>query len=337
LTDRLPVKLYLDLGENDKDPAEFRDCIVLGEKLGFDSLWLGDHFMPWFHSANRSAYVWSLMGACFEATRKARIGPYVTCPIGARYHPAIVAQASATLDNMYPGRFLLGVGAGEAMNETPFLDRWPPWQERMDRLVEGVQLMRKLWTSSSYFDFDGKYFKMKQVYLYTKPKSDLQVYFSAVGEKAAYYAGKYADHLVTLSLHNPLERCRDVIFPSFEKGARDSGRDVNRMERIVSLFFSVQDKQTFLSTSDRGWAGIVAKGSWDEPDPKKIEAMGSKVSDDEFLKSTYLCSSWDDVLDLIARFHAAGATGISLFSGASKEIMRTYAEKILPYFKDKKG
>jgi coenzyme F420-dependent glucose-6-phosphate dehydrogenase len=332
LSTDLPFKLYLDLGENEKDPGEFRDCVMLAEKLGFQHLWLGDHFMPWFHTASRSAYVWSLMGACFQATKEIKIGPYVTTPIGARYHPAIIAQASATLDNMYPGRFLLGVGAGEAMNETPFLDHWPPWQERMDRLVEGLTLMRKLWSSTSYFDFDGKFFKMKQVYLYTKPKSPLSVYFSAVGEKAANYAGRYGDHLVTLGLHNSLERCKEIIFPSFEKGARDAEKNVDRMEKMVSLFFTLQDKETFLSSPDRGWAGIIAKGSWNEPDPRKIQMMGSTVSDEEYLKSTYFCSSWDDVLDLIARFREAGTTSVALFSGANEEIIRTYAKEILPYF-----
>jgi len=329
----LPLKLYLDLGENEKDPGEFRDCVVLAERLGFDYLWLGDHFMPWFHTANRSAYVWSLMGACFEATRRIKIGPYVTSPIGGRYHPAIVAQASGTLDNMYPGRFLLGVGAGEAINEMPFLDHWPPWQERMDRLVEGLALMRKLWTSNSYFDFDGKFFKMKQVYLYTKPKSDLSVYFSAIGEKAAYCAGKYADHLVTLSLHNQLDRCRDIIFPSFDRGARDAGKNTETMEKVVSLFFTMQNKETFLSSSDRGWAGIIANGSWNEPDPRKIQLMGSKVSDEKFLRSTCVCQTWEDVIDVMAKFHEAGATGIVIFSGASQDTIRTYAKEILPYFK----
>jgi G6PDH family F420-dependent oxidoreductase len=276
------------------------------------------------------------MGACFQATREIKIGPYVTCPIGARYHPAIIAQASATLDNMYPGRFLLGVGAGEAVNETPFLDRWPPWQERMDRLVEGLTLMRKLWSSTSYFDFDGKFFHMRQVFLYTKPKSLLSVYFSAVGEKAAYYAGRYADHLVTLTLQNPIERCRDIIFPSFERGARDAGKNPDRMEKMVSLYFTLEDKETFLSSMDRGWAGVIAKGSWDEPDPRNIQVMGSRVSDEEYLKSTYFCSSWEDVLDLIARFREAGTTSVVLSSGASEEMIRVYAKEILPHFEKTK-
>ena len=155
--------------------------------------------MPWMDSGKRSAFVWSLMGSALEASKKIQVGPYVSTPIGARYHPAIVAQASATLDNMYPGRFIIGVGTGEAVNEAMFLPSgWPRWKERTDRLVEGVELMKRLWSSDSYFDFQGNYFKMNQVFLYTKPKTNLKVYFSAVGEKFAEISGKYGDGLITL-------------------------------------------------------------------------------------------------------------------------------------------
>jgi coenzyme F420-dependent glucose-6-phosphate dehydrogenase len=145
----MPFQIAIDIGENEQDPNYFKECVVLGEKLGFDVIWLGDHFLPWAHSSNRSSFVWSLMGSSLEASKKVKLGPYVTTPIGARYHPAIIAQAAATLDNMYPGRFLLTVGTGEAMNEAPFFQRWPNWKERMERLIEGTQLIRKLWKSES--------------------------------------------------------------------------------------------------------------------------------------------------------------------------------------------
>lgn len=325
------LKISLDLGENEKDPADFRDCVVLADKLGFAAAWLGDHFMPWVHSGNRSAYVWSLMGACFEQTKSIKIGPLVTSPIGARYHPAIIAQASATLDNMYPNRFLLGVGTGEAMNEVPFLEVWPPWQERVERLVEGILLIRKLWESTSYIDFDGKYFRMKQVYLYTKPKTNLKIYFSGVGPKSAYYAGMYGDHLVTLSSNNPLERCRDVIFPSFEKGAKAAGKDPQTMEKVISLSFTLEDKESYLASA-RKYAGISAKGSWDQTDPRRIEAIGYSLPEEEVLNSTYLCSSWSDLIDTISKFHEIGATQVTLYSGPNPKLIRTYAKEILPHF-----
>lgn len=332
-TDSSSFQIAVDIGENEEDPGEFKNCVILAEKLGYDVAWLGDHFMPWVHSGNKSAYVWSLMGSCLEATKKIRLGPYVTTPIGARYHPAIVAQASATLDNMYPGRFLLGVGTGEAINETPFFQRWPKWQERMERLIEGTQLMRKLWTSESYFDFDGKYFRANQIYLYTKPKTNLNIYFSAVGLKAAKFAGQYADGLVTLSSHNSVEGLRDVLFPAFFEGAKSAGRDTSNMNIVVSLSFTLKDPKTF-SRTERTYAGISAKGSWNVPDPRVIERMGKEMSVEELLKTTHFCEKWSDVVDLIAKYREIGVTQIALQPGTDKKLIRTYAQRILPYFKN---
>jgi G6PDH family F420-dependent oxidoreductase len=329
------LQIAVDIGENEKDPAEFKNCVMLSEKLGFDAVWLGDHFMPWVHSSNKSAYVWSLLGSSLEATKEIRIGPYVTTPIGARYHPAIIAQASATLDNMYPGRFLMSVGTGEAVNETPFFHGWPSWAERMERLIEGVQLMRKLWSSESYFDFEGKYFRANQIFLYCKPQTKLKVYFSGVGVKAANYSGKYGDGLITLSSHNPLEKCRDKIFPSFDEGAQSEGKNPHELEKIVSLSFTMRDPADF-SKSERRYAGISAKNSVDNPDPRKIEQMGRDMQEDELFRTTAFCEKWSDVVELIWKYKEIGVTQMVLQPGANKKVIKTFAEKILPSFRRKK-
>jgi G6PDH family F420-dependent oxidoreductase len=321
------LKISVDLGENEKEPSEFRDCVILAEKLGFFAAYFGDHFLPWVHEGGKSAFIWSLMAASLEATRKIRVGPLVTVPIGARYHPAITAQASATMDNMYAGRFLLNVGTGEAVNESFFLE-WPKWDERIERLNEGIALIRRLWSSKDYFDFEGHYFQMKQVFLYTKPKTDLQIYFSGVGPKSAYNAGRYGDHLITLTSHNSLERCRSVIFPSFEKGMRDSGRDPRKAEKVVSLSFTLEDKESYLKSA-RKTAGT---DSWDETDPRKIGAMGEMVPDQKLLKLSYLCAKWTDVIELVSRFQEAGTTHIILQPGANPQNIRMYAKKVLRHF-----
>ena len=325
----------MDIGENEQDPEVFKECVILAEKLGFDVAWLGDHFLPWAHSSNRSSFVWSLMGSSLEASKKIKLGPYVTTPIGARYHPAIVAQAAATLDNMYPGRFLLGVGTGEAMNEVPFFGRWPNWKERMDRLIEGVQLMRKLWKSDEYFDFDGKYFPAHQIFLYTKPRTDLKVYFSGVGPKAARYAGEYGDALVTLSHANNLERLKEVIFPLFDEGARSAGKDPSKMEKVVSFNFTMKDPETY-SKTERRYAGVIPKEGTNEPDPRKIEQLGADLPDEDLFKSVAFLSKWSDVVDLISQFREAGTTQIVLQTGADKKTLRTFAQKILPEFKPRR-
>lgn len=319
----------LDIGENHNDPAEFRDAVVLAGRLGFDVAWLGDHFMPWVHSGDRSAFVWSLLGSSLEASKRVRVGPYVTTPIGGRYHPAVVAQAAATLDSTYPGRFVLGVGTGEAMNEAPFLPAWPGWRERMDRLIEGVQFMRKLWTSDSYFDFDGKYFKSRQVFLYTKPRTAIRVLFSSVGEKSAAIAGKHGDGIITVNMRNSLDGIRQRIFGNFDAGARAAGKDPSTLEKVVTVSFTLESEREFLKRARRG-SGPLAKGSYDEPDPRRIERMGSTIPDDDLLKTTEFCSSWPEVAELVWRYRDVGATQIVLPAAADPKLIRTYARRLLP-------
>ena len=286
--------------------------------------------MPWVHSGDRSAFVWSLLGSCLEATKKIKVGPFVTTPIGGRYHPAVIAQACATLDNMYPGRLTLGVGTGEAMNERPFLPDWPDWTERMGRLVEGTQLMRKLWTSRSYFDFQGDFIHAKQVFLYTKPRTNIKILFSSIGEKSAGMAGEHGDGIITLSSRNPPDKIKDVIFSSFEAGARKVGKDPSMLEKIVSISFTLSSPSEFLR-GPRGRSGYLAKGARDEPDPRRIEEMGEGVPDEVLLKSTNFCSKWSDVAELIWKFRDMGATQVVLPAGPDKKLIRTYAKELLPH------
>ena len=194
------LKISVNLGEGYKDPMMFIECAMVADKYGFNTVWLGDHFMPWSHNQNRSAFVWSVIPIALDRTKRTKIGVLVTSPIGGRYHPLIIGQAAATLDNMFPGRFRLGVGSGEAINENFFLvNGWLIWKERMTRLIEAIELMKKMWKSEDYFLHHGKWFKTANIHLYTKPRKAIPIYFAAQGKKGAAFAGVYGDHLVTIN------------------------------------------------------------------------------------------------------------------------------------------
>jgi G6PDH family F420-dependent oxidoreductase len=328
------MRISIDLGENDYDPLTFVEAAQFAEKSGFTRIWIGDHFMPWIDSGNRSSFAWSVVPVCLDRTSKVQVSPYVTPPIGARYHPAIIAQAIATLDNMYPGRCLLCVGSGEAMNESNFLPNgWPEWEERMDRLVEGMDLIRKLLRNSEYFDYDGKYFKMKKVKLFTRPRSDLGIYVSAIGPKAAFLAGKYGDHLVTLSSNNSIERFEKVILPAFDKGQKEAGKDPRKADKILSLFYTFEDKQAFVKNmKSTGGMPHITKNAWNEPDPRKLEENGKALSEEKLVNSTYFCKDWDDVADVIEEFGRLGFTDVPIFTGANKAGIKDVAENLLGQF-----
>lgn len=327
-----PLKISVDLGENYNDPQEFVKCAQAAEKYGFDAVWFGDHFLPWFHGGNRSSFVWSVMPVALDRTTKIKVGPDVTCPIGGRSHPAIVAQASATIDNMYPGRFLLGVGSGEAINEARFFPSgWPGWNERIERLDEAVILMRRMWDEKDYFDFSGKYFSMKDLFLYTSPKTRIPIYFSALGPKAAHAAGFYGDHLVTIGTP---ERLSEVIFPAFESGVRDAGKDPAKYEKMVLLdvFFGTREEGLKMMKKT-GEAGPTDMRSFGILDPRKIQEIGHTVSDDKLLSMKIICSRPEDLISAIESYVKKGANHIAVVTNSFPDKIEFVGEKVLPQFR----
>jgi G6PDH family F420-dependent oxidoreductase len=306
--------------------------LKLCERAGFDSIWFGDHFLPWHHSFKHNFFVWSVLATAAERTEKISVGVDVTVPIGGRYHPALIAQAVGTLDNMYPGRILLGVGTGEAMSEKRFMGRWPPWRERIERLVEAIELMKKLWTSDDYFDFDGKYFKMNNVYLHLKPRKPVPVYFSAIGEKAAVYAGRYGDRLMTA---NTFETCREKIFPAFNKAAQEAGRDPKKIEKAVLVEGAIIEIERTIKRIKKIHAGATIMENFDEEDPRKIEDSGLKQSDEAIRKYYLLYDDVDDFMDHLERFTEIGANHIIFtdFSPDPAKTIEIFRRKIIPYFK----
>lgn len=309
---------------------KFVEAVQYTEEQGFKTAWLGDHFVPWYHSANRSAFVWSVMGVALERTTSIRIGPLVTTPMGARYHPAIVAQACATLDNMYPGRFLVGVGSGEALNERPFWNgRWPPWEERMQRLVEGIALMKRLWTAKRPFAFRGKFFTSDFYYLYTKPKTQIPIYFSAVGRRAAFFAGRYADALVTICPRNDLHKFESEILPEFERGLKRAGNRDGRVQVHVSFSFSSPAQ---LRKEQPGSLGWLRKDSWSIETPIEVERAGHRATDEDIRKGMLLCRGWPELVRELQKYVDAGADEICLSSGADKKRIREIRDNVLSVF-----
>ena len=314
------------------DPDYTMNSVQLAEKAGFEAVWLGDHYLPWQHSFKYAFFVWTAMAAAAERTKKVRVGVSVTTPIGGRYHPAIVAQAVGTMDATWPGRFNIGVGSGEAVNEIPFMGRWPPWEERIERLVEGVKLMKRLWTSPRYFDFKGKYFGMKDAFLYVKPKTHIEVYFSAIGEKAAEAAGRYGDHLYSLNL---MEKCRDVTFPAFERGAERAHKDKRKMQKVAVIGGGLADLKGAARNIRRWNIGAAKIENFSKADPRAIENSGKDVPDDWIYDHYYLCKTGAEMIEVIDGYRKIG-TDAFVFADMSpnpRKTIETFRKEIIPYFR----
>jgi len=224
---------YMALLEKMK-PSKCLKYVIEAEKVGMDMIWVDDHFFP-FPPMTECGFAWCFMASALQATEKIPFSTGVTAPI-MRYNPAIVAQAFATMNCMYPGRVNLGVGTGEELNEVPLLGvQWPKPAKRLEMLVDAVDIIKKLWTSDEAMSCDGNYC-MTDVKLHTKDKTKIPIYFSGIGPKASKFAGIKGDHLITLAT-NP-KVLEEVIFPNFEAGAREAGKDPSKMERATMMNFA---------------------------------------------------------------------------------------------------
>jgi len=173
------------------------DIAVKAEQAGFRDFWISDHFHPWIDAQGESPFVWSVIGAIAAATDQARVTTAVTCP-SVRIHPAIVAQAAATSSILLDGRFTIGVGTGEALNEHILGDPWLGIEQRLSMLEESVEIMRALWDGGNV-SFDGQHYVVDRARLYSLPAEPPKVYASAFGPKAAESVGRYADGYINVA------------------------------------------------------------------------------------------------------------------------------------------
>jgi G6PDH family F420-dependent oxidoreductase len=178
------------LSAEEQDPRELVRQAKMAEEAGFDALWISDHFHPWLDEQGQSGFVWSVIGAISQVT-SLPVTTAVTCPT-VRIHPAVIAQAAATSALLTEGRFALGVGSGEALNEHILGDRWPPVDERLDMLEEAVAVIREMFTGK-LVSHRGRHYAVDTARLYSVPGQPPPVYMSGFGPKAVELAARIAD------------------------------------------------------------------------------------------------------------------------------------------------
>ena len=215
-------------------PTECLRQAIEAERIGFDALWVEDHFTA--QNGIQCNFGWTVMSSELQATERVPFCTCVTAPI-MRYHPAIVAQAFATMGAMYPGRVQLGVGTGEPPNEMALRSgEWPSNATRLEMLEEALTVMNRLWTSTEPVSFAGKYYTLNNAMVLTKPEEKIPVYFSGIGPRAAKLAGRLGDHLMTVA--TDAHYVKEVLLPNFEAGAREAGKDPATMERAVQIMWT---------------------------------------------------------------------------------------------------
>jgi G6PDH family F420-dependent oxidoreductase len=300
----------------------------LAEQAGFDCLWISDHFHPWNSEQGNSPFVWSVIGA-LSAVTSLPITTAVTCPT-VRIHPAVIAQAAATSAHLTNGRFALGVGSGEALNEHITGAAWPSATVRLEMLEESLQVIRELWTGD-YVNHHGRHYDVDNARLFTLPDSPPPIYISGFGPLSAALAGRIGDGYITTKPDT------DLI-----AAFRENGGEGKPMQAGYKVCWST-DKEQSVKTAHALWAteGLPGELAQVLPSPAHFE-QGSALVTPEMVSNAITCG--DDVEAHVEKFRPyaeAGFDDIHISQvGASREATNAegffefYATNVLPRLRE---
>ncbi len=290
------------------------------EEVGFTFALVSDHYHPWLDSQGHSPFVWSVIGGIAHATDRLRLGTGVTCPT-MRIHPAIVAQAAATSAAMMPGRFFLGVGTGENLNEHILGDHWPAPDERLEMLEEAVEVMRMLW-EGGYQTHRGKYYTVEKARLYTLPDEPVSVAIAAAAPLAAELAGRIGDAFVGVAPEKEL-------VDEFESSG---GKDKPRYGQLTVCWASSEGEAK--KTAYEVWSNAAVKGdlSQELPLPEHFEQAAGMVSLDDVAEMVVCGPDAERHVEKIREYEQAGYDHVYIHQGGRDQegFFRFNEREILP-------
>jgi len=298
---------------------------VLIEQAGFDVITNSDHLQPWQSNEGHSGQAWLTMAAIGAKTKKIWMGTTVTCPTF-RYSPAVVAEAFASLDILYPGRIFLGIGSGEALNEQAATSIWPKWPERSERLVEATEIIRKLWEGQQV-EHHGKYYNVN-MRLYDPPKTKIPLLMAGNGPKAMRRVGLHADGLITDPKTWKQHR------EEFENGAREGKKDPSQMPVFVEQSAVVGDKKD-AETAAELWRFLPKawKPYFNIRDPQEIQRRAEAEIPLEEVYKDFIVSTDPEVhVKALQEAFKGGASEVHVHSGQAdqRRVIEFYGKEVLP-------
>jgi len=301
------LKLGFKASAEQFDPRELVEIAVAAEEHGLDSVAVSDHFQPWRHNGGHAPFSLAWMAAVGERTSRVQIGTSVLTPTF-RYNPAVIAQAFATMGCLYPGRIMLGVGTGEALNEyaTGFTGEWPEFKERFARLRESITLMRELWTGAKV-DFDGEYYKTEGAYMYDVPEQPIPVYVAAGGPVVARYAGRAGDGFICTS-GKGMDLYTEKLIPAVKEGAEKVGRDFAEIDRMIEIKISYDPDPALALENTRFWAplSLTPEQKHSVNSSVEMERLADELPIEQVAKRWIVSSDPDEAVALVKQYTDAG-------------------------------
>jgi TAT-translocated FGD2 family F420-dependent dehydrogenase len=299
------------------------------EQRGFSHVWMSDHAQPWQADEGHAMFPWLTAALVGQGTSRLTFGTAVTTPIF-RHHPSEVAQAFASLGVLSPGRVFLGVGTGEAVNEKAMTGGWAPYQERHDRLIEAIALIRQLWTGE-IVTFQGRYFQTAEARLWDLPEQPVPLLVAASGPNSATLAGQYGDGWICSA--------QDIVKPelqtAFAAGAAASGRDPATMPKFIEHFVFVGDRGPAAQRAAQRW--LFTLDAWGKPvqtaNPQTIQAVAASLGTPDQLLDRWVVSRDPAVhAQALLALRQQGATHVFIHSGQDDQetVVDFFARRVFP-------
>jgi G6PDH family F420-dependent oxidoreductase len=307
------------------DPRQLVRDVVRAEELGFDFAVISDHYNPWLTSQGHSGYAWSVLGAAAQATERIPLMTYVTNPT-VRYHPAIVAQKAATMGLLSEGRFTLGLGAGENLNEHVVGQGWQPVNVRHEKLTEAVEIIRALF-AGGYVNYRGLHFDVDSAKLWDRPDQPVEIGIAVSGKQSCTLAGELADLMIATE---PKPELGEMFDAAGGTGKRRVGQ--------LGVSYGTDEKAALERAHDQfRWFGLGWKVNSELPGPSSFEAASQFVTPEDVAQSIPCGSDVQKFVDGVRPFAEAGFTDLALvqIGGDQQDAFFDWAPKeLLPALRE---
>ena len=316
------MKIGYALSSEEFGPLDLVENAKRAEDAGFAFAGISDHFHPWLDSQGHSPMVWSVLGGIAMSTKRIPFFTGVSCPL-IRTHPAIVAHAAATTAAMMPGRFILGLGTGEALNEHIFADRWPAAPERREMLEEAIEVIQLLWEGGSQ-SHRGRHYRLENARLYTLPDEPPPIYVAASGTSTAELAGRIADGLITTAPDAE-------VVEAFRKAGGEGKPVVGQMTVCYGA-----DEAEARRTAHRIWAnaGVPGQLSQDLPTPAHFQQAAQRVREEDVAETIPCGPDLDKHHEQLAKWEEVGIDQVYVhqIGPGQRPFFEIYEKEVLPRF-----
>jgi coenzyme F420-dependent glucose-6-phosphate dehydrogenase len=308
----------------------------LAERVGMDSVWISDHFQPFRHTGGQAPFSLAWMGALGASTSRIQIGTSVLTPTF-RYHPAIVAQAFATLGSLFPGRIALGMGTGESLNEVPATGLlWPEQKERTARFKEAVELIGRLW-SEERVSYRGKYYTTEKATIYDRPYTPVPIFIAAAGPVMARFAGEKGQGFICTSGKN-WDLYTEILLPNLAIGLENAGR-LGSDERMIEMKVSFDTDIDRALNDTRFWAALALtpEEKMNVEDPSDMERLADALPLERAASRWIVTSDPRKMTESIARYVELGFNHLVFHAPGADQarFLTLFSEQVLPLLRER--